>query len=260
MSSKNTNKYLAEIKAIDQKEYASYKNIIKIDNNLSRRFVSFQGNKNLSAYRWYKYKEAFSAPLVQYLLSEYSTPEGIVFDPFAGSGTTLFASSELGYHSEGIELLPVGQQIIKNRITAKKLRQNEISRIQFWEKNLPWKKFKATEKINTLKITTGAYSKETEKSISQFLNALKKENDNVRSILFFALLCILESISYTRKDGQCLRWDYRAERKKGQKKFDKGIIYTFENAIKSKLKEIINDIKGKNIQRSLFDDIWKKKS
>lgn len=81
-----------------------------------------------------------------------------------------------------------------------------------------------------------------------------EENKNISGILFFALLCILESISYTRKDGQFLRWDYRSGRRKGQNTFDKGKIYTFDEAIISKLDEIINDVSNANIQLDLFSN------
>lgn len=253
-----TETYLKNIGTADEKAYKRYEHIIKTDNNLNRQLVSFQANKSLSAYRWYKYKEAFSCDLVRYMLTEYHIPKGIVFDPFAGSGTTLFASSETGYNSEGIELLPLGQQIVKSRITANKLGHNEISRIAFWKDSLPWKNFKFSEKINSLRITAGAYPEESEKSISQYLAAIKEEKEDVREILLFALLCILESVSYTRKDGQYLRWDYRAGRRIGKKIFNKGIIYPFEEAIVSKLDEILNDSNSKNIQCGLFPDVQEK--
>jgi len=251
---KNDEGYRKKISSLDEKLFAYFRSIMKIDNNLSRQLVSFQANKKLSAYRWYKYKEAFSAALVQYFLSGYNILGGIIFDPFAGSGTTLFASSEAGYDSEGIELLPVGQQIILNRIIANNLNQDDINRIKFWKDNLPWEKCKTSEKINSIKITSGAYPEKTEISISRFLSAIKKEKENVRDILFFSLLCILESISYTRKDGQFLRWDYRSGRRRGQNTFDKGKIYSFDEALIAKLDEIINDISGTNIQLDLFSD------
>jgi DNA modification methylase len=56
------------------------------------------------------------------------------------------------------------------------------------------------------------------------------------------LLCVLESISYTRKDGQYLRWDYRAGRTSGKKPFDKGKILSFDEAVSKKLHEIKYDI------------------
>ncbi|MCL6506697.1 MAG: hypothetical protein K6T59_06705 [Bryobacteraceae bacterium] len=61
-------------------------------------------------------------------------------------------------------------------------------------------------------------------------------------MLQFALLCVLESVSYTRKDGQYLRWDYRAGRRQGKKCFDKGSLPEFDTAISSKLHEIIRDM------------------
>jgi len=254
----DTEKYIKNIYSLDEKLSDYFRKIIKIDNNLTRRLVSFQANKKLSAYRWYKYKEAFSASLVKHFISECNIPKGIIFDPFAGSGTTLFASSEAGYDSVGIELLPVGQQIINNRIVAQNLDQNDINRIKFWKDNLPWKKYNADKTINSIKITSGAYSEITEKSVSQFLSAINKENKNLSNILFFALLCILESISYTRKDGQFLRWDYRSGRRKGQNTFDKGKIYTFDEALTLKLDEIVNDLSGTNIQLNLFSNANRK--
>ena len=63
----------------------------------------------------------------------------------------------------------------------------------------------------------------------------------VKSVLQFALLCVLEAVSYTRKDGQYLRWDYRSKRRQGKKPFDKGEILEFDRAICQKLNEIIMD-------------------
>jgi DNA modification methylase len=250
---KSTDEYLENISSLNEKLFLHFRDIIKVDNNLTRQLVSFQANKKRSSYRWYKFKEAFSASLVEYLVSEYRIPKGVVFDPFAGSGTTLFASSKLGYNSEGIELLPIGQQIIKNRInTISNLDQNDLNRIQYWKDNQPWKEFKASEEINTLRITSGAYPEDTEKHLSKFLSAIKQEKDNIRGILFFALLCILESISYTRKDGQYLRWDFRSGRRNGHNTFNKGKIYPFDKAMISKLNEIVNDMHGRNIQLALF--------
>ena len=70
--------------------------------------------------------------------------------------------------------------------------------------------------------------------------------------MFFALLCILESISYTRKDGQYLRWDYRCDRGQGKKTFNKGEILNFDNAISHKIEEIINDLEPSSHQVELF--------
>jgi DNA modification methylase len=74
---------------------------------LTRPLVSFQANKTLPIYRWYKYKEAFSASLVEHLLRKYGVSKGVILDPFAGSGTALFAASGVGINADGIELSPI---------------------------------------------------------------------------------------------------------------------------------------------------------
>jgi hypothetical protein len=59
-------------------------------------------------------------------------------------------------------------------------------------------------------------------------------------------------VSYTRKDGQYLRWDARSGRSQGEKPFNKGRIYTFREAIQSKLHQMIGDLEGVHSQRTLF--------
>ncbi|UCJ12401.1 MAG: site-specific DNA-methyltransferase [Phormidium sp. PBR-2020] len=44
------------------------------------------------------------------------TPDSVLLDPFAGSGTTLVAAKELGIHSIGIEIVPDYIEIIKKRL------------------------------------------------------------------------------------------------------------------------------------------------
>jgi DNA modification methylase len=64
----------------------------------------------------------------------------------------------------------------------------------------------------------------------------------------------LEIISYTRKDGQYLRWDYRSGRKQGKRPFDKGEIIDFEKAVSGKISEILEDLRPMTpIQQTLFN-------
>lgn len=67
-------------------------------------------------------------------------------------------------------------------------------------------------------------------------------DSDVKQLLYFACFCILEKISYTRKDGQYLRWDSRAG--KARTEFNKGRIYTFEEALYEQLEQIGTDIRN----------------
>src|SRR5208283_2573959 len=86
----------------------------------------------------------------------------------------------------------------------------------------------------------------------RFLAASEEEGDRVKAVLLFALLCILDFISYTRKDGQYLRWDYRSGRQQGKKIFDKGKILAFDTAISHKLREIVDDLRAGEMPEDLF--------
>ena len=66
-------------------------------------------------------------------------------------------------------------------------------------------------------------------------------------------MCVLEAVSYTRKDGQYLRWDHRSGRRQGAKPFDKGTIFGFSEAITAKLIEIESDLCSSSAPTHLFD-------
>lgn len=245
--------YLADIEALDYELEQYFQQCFVVQPALTRSLVSFQANKVRPVYRWYKYKEAFSASLVEYLFRSYGVEGGRVLDPFAGSGTALFASSELGIDSEGIELLPIGQQIIATKqLIDSGINTEDLETLKNWASSSIWERSQEAIPLPELRITKGAYPEGTRQSIEKYLAALQKENETVRTVLFFALLCVLESISYTRKDGQYLRWDYRSGRKQGKKIFDKGEILSFKKAISDKLGEIIGDIAPTQKQVELF--------
>jgi DNA modification methylase len=226
---------------------------IQIDSSLTRALVSFQANKGRAVYRWFKYKEAFSADLIEYLLRRQQITSGIMLDPFAGSGTALFVAGGLGMKAEGIELLSIGRTIIETRqIIESDLNDEVIDRLAFWRDKRPWRQSMVADPVIELRITRGAYPIETLEAIGFFLKALEQEEKRVKAILRFALLCTLENISYTRKDGQYLRWDYRAGRRQGKKIFDKGAILSFDKAITYKLHEIVTDLRSAELPDDLF--------
>ncbi|MGC8947667.1 MAG: site-specific DNA-methyltransferase, partial [Anaerolineae bacterium] len=55
---------LNEIDRLDEQLFQRFKSRFVIEPSLSRLLVSFQANKTRPVYRWYKFKEAFSASLV----------------------------------------------------------------------------------------------------------------------------------------------------------------------------------------------------
>jgi len=219
-----------------------YKALLINDKFITRKTVSFQANKENPFYRWFKYKEGFSSNLVKYYIKKYQLEKKEILDPFSGAGTTLFAASELECNATGIELLPVGIFAVEAREASEKIEYKKLNsiKVKLWDEV---DKIKSPEAhIKHIRITNGAFPEETENDLNKFLTYIEKLEHNYATILRFAAFAILEEISFTRKDGQYLRWDHRANRSNGKKKFNKGKIYSFRDAIDAKLREILNDI------------------
>ena len=224
-----------------EEEYSSR---LVVNPDLDRASVSFQASKNRACYRWFKYKEAFSQRLVAYILRSLKIGEGAVLDPFAGSGTTLFSASEAGIDSLGIELLPSGAEVIRIRnLVANTDREGLSDAIERFRKAKEWEKDGPVRSVPSIRITAGAYPDHTERMIGRYLAEVECVDDPiVRRLLRFAALCVLEDVSYTRKDGQYLRWDSRAPTRSTRGFFSKGTIAEFSAAVDRKLFDIEVDL------------------
>lgn len=236
-----------------QKLYNQLADKLETAYNLSRKVVSFQANKEEPVYRWFKYKEGFSSSLVKFFLTEYSQRPGMILDPFAGVGTTLFAGQELGWQSYGIEILPVGPFVIKTRQALNEINAHSLKSAVKDIGEALRESESSDYRINHISITKDAFPVDTEAHLNKYLSYCSRvEDERVQTVLRFVAFAVLEEISYTRKDGQYLRWDYRSNRQLAGKPFDKGRILPFEEAVQHKLKDIIHDLTAHR-PVSLFD-------
>jgi len=215
--------------------------------HLDRTMVSFQANRGLPFYRWLKYKEAFSAEFVEYVIGELTETPGVLLDPFAGTGAALFVARTLGWDTIGIELLPLGFFVIEARLAAERVRPNEFKKELGKIDGPAWGNyFDPKFKLAHAPITDGAFPAKTERSIIGYRAYCERiKNANLRRLFELACLSVLESVSYTRKDGQYLRWDRRAGKGRTKSHFNKGNIPSFDSAINEKLWEIYKDLSGK---------------
>lgn len=232
-----------------------YCHLMSEDHRFSRKIVSFQANKTELVHSWMHYREGFSAPLVETLLKEFNLhPGDSVLDPFAGSATTLLVAKTLGLNSTGIEILPNCHLAWEAKSRFAEYDIEELLRVK--EQIIQVHPQDTSRHFPHITITEGAFSPETERDImffQQFFSELEV-SENTKILLELILMSILEEVSFTRKDGQYLRWDYRANKvqernlvresqdKKSVKKVDKGLLPSVKEAISSALTTVIMDI------------------
>lgn len=221
-----------------------FANRVAFDPEFTRRTVSYQGNRHVPGLRWMKYKEGFSEALVDYLLNEYA-PERVL-DPFAGIGTTALIAAGRGIQATGIEIMPVGVLVGTGIAEAaanglsRAVVEKAASAISKRMTSAP--PAASAHAFPHVRITEAAFPTETESAIGKAREFIAEMEDGApRTLMNLACMSVLESVSYTRKDGQYLRWDSRSGRKL-RTKMDKGPLPSFPDALDRRLAEMADDL------------------
>jgi site-specific DNA-methyltransferase (cytosine-N4-specific) len=202
-----------------------YGHLLEETDEFNRQIVSFQANRTETLHSWIKYREGFSADLVEILVGKFGIgPGDTILDPFAGSGTALLAAKMLGINGVGIELLPHCHLAWEAKSRAFDYDLDELREIRRMVNEAPPPP--ADGKFPHLTITQSAFPERTERDLmayTRWIETLHVSKD-AKILCRLILTSILEQISYTRKDGQYLRWDARAQKiiKRNKKRVAEG--------------------------------------
>ena len=241
-----------------------YAPLLTPTDEFNRKLVSYQANKQARLHNWLKYKEGFSAQLVENLLGKFGIGPGQkILEPFAGSATTLLVAKELGIDAIGIEILPVCHLAWEAKSKYREYNLAELRRVLQWaDETTP---DQSSTPFPHVTITESAFSPDQEARLMWYrgqFDTLGLSNQT-RLLLRLVLMSILEDISYTRKDGQYLRWDSRATKAQGRdarraaqgkqpfKTFDKGKILEVKEAFITALHQVICDIEAMRLNGKL---------
>ena len=218
---------------------------VAVNHDLTRSLVSWQSNKNTPGFRWFRYKEGFSSKLVHYLLG-FLGNSGRLLDPFAGTGTAPIVGSSRGWKGIGIEILPVGVKIANGWLAA-----SVAGRQAFWEQAQELlKAVEATDGVDIpsqdyfphVRITEKAFADDNEQAIAVTRNWLRQaETGPETELTALAAMAALEDASWTRKDGQYLRWDHRSGRKL-KARMEKRQVLTYADSLQRKLSVVAADL------------------
>lgn len=245
-----------------QKAENKYKSILELTDKFNRQSVSFQLSKKDALHGWLKYKEGFSANLVNIFLNDYSISAGqTVLDPFMGSGTTALVCQMNGINAIGYDIMPISTVAIEAKQNISRYDAKEIKRLikDFGALEMPDSYKKRTPYI---RITDTAYPDYNERFFEFSKEWISDANYSNEAKSLFKLCTInsLEECSYTSKKGQYLGWDSRSKKviqankqrmEKGKKPFPechfREEICNAKDSIKKELEKALADIE--NIQK-----------
>ncbi|MCZ4052685.1 site-specific DNA-methyltransferase [Oxalobacter sp. OxGP1] len=185
-----------------------------VTEKFNRQSVSYQLSKKDVLHSWLKYKEGFSANLVNVLLDEMGAcPGDWVMDPFMGSGTTALVCQMRGINSIGYDIMPISALSIKAKAAVLKYDLNEINNMirNISEMTVPLDYKKKTPYID---ITRDAYPCKNERFLAYIYDWIEhsKYTKEAKNLLTLCIVNSLERCSYTIKSGQYLGWDSRSKK------------------------------------------------
>lgn len=177
------------------KNIPKYFNTLVLDNNWS---FSDKTSKETqyATHGYHRYPAKFIPQIVNPLIKEYTQKGDVVFDPFAGCGTTLLESKILGRNSVGTDINPVACLITKAKITSinPQVLNNYFLSVQSSYKNFSsdknYSKYLKNERINYW-----FYESEIKKLGYLLHQILKIKNGKVLNFFLCAFSNILKNTS-----------------------------------------------------------------
>lgn len=213
--------------------------------------VHFQYAYQIPVQRWFPYREGYSIKLVNAFIKELNISRNI-FDPFAGSGTTLLASRTNDLNSFGMDVNPISVLVAK---VENEQYNKEDLRVFEEEINNTKKLGKSLEEFKTpFELAGKVFNHDILQSLLQLKYHIKKiNNDKVKNLHFLAWLSIIENVSNIKKEGNGIKYKNRKRTPHGYISIDKEIWekqnfpvdkFNFvKNNILRQLEIILNDLR-----------------
>jgi hypothetical protein len=167
--------------------------------------VSYVGNKDIPLLRLYRYKEAFAFRFVAEFISRFGlSAKDYAFDPFCGMGTTLFAASQAGIPSIGVDKLPIAVFVAQTLPLFYSLKPGQLKET-YEQLRTGVRQAPPASVALDVAIMKVAFPPDTLLALRQWKTAIDDLPSPLKNVFLLLFFSILEPCSYTSKDGQFLR-------------------------------------------------------
>lgn len=206
--------------------------------------VTFRNSKDIPFQRWYPYIEGYSPGFVKKLIENYVSKNCIIYEPFAGTGTTLFASDSMGFDTYYSEVNPLLRLLIDTKIKVLKLSVSERNKLadtilSIKPQILEFAEKESTELRDNYKAVFGTSQYFPQGNLKKILSTKTflpgTVDDLLRDTLTIAVLSSLIPSSLLKKQGD-LRFKTKKELEKG--------IPDFGEVLEDNLNIIIEDLRN----------------
>lgn len=157
--------------------------------------------------RWYRYKEGFSIELVQSLIKEFCNDKnGIILDPFLGSGTTCLAANYLNMQGIGFEINPFSFFLAKAKNEQYSKENLKMFEIEYKKIINESKEINLDYTLPKLSFSNKVFNPNIEKYMMNIKKRIDSVEDNkVKNLLLLGWLSSIEIFSNYKKSGNGLK-------------------------------------------------------
>lgn len=223
-------------------------NLSEVDqvNGMTKKDVTFVKSKDTPFQRWYPYIEGYSTDFVKSLIENFDIKDTLIYEPFAGTGTTLFASDQVNLSTVYSEVNPLLQYLIQTKLTVLKAKEQQRKKLSNDLTDISKSIIKNIDKFEEDKSLREGYklifanSKYfSEETLSQvlklrsYIDIVRLEDELLADTLTISVLSCLLPVSYLKKVGDV--------RFKTQKEIEKE-LKTFNEILPQKIADIAEDV------------------
>jgi len=205
--------------------------------------VTFKNNKKRDIFNWYPYIEGFSYDFVGEILDYVITEPKFIFDPFAGTGTTVLVACQRNINSGFAEINPFMKFIIETKINALKNYESRIKphveRVLTFLENLKRIKITSLSLNNHFGrlVENGFFRDDILKQLVVIKEKIQHVNFNqlIKDILLLALSSII-----VKESNMIRRADLRYKRENELNEIEADVIGLFVRKCKAIIADLDN--------------------